>query len=240
MAANEIGLISTLQALGLLVLVPAVAGLSSSPLGAWATLSELSTVSDPIAPLLAVLTLAAWACSGWLLLVAATTWGGRLPGVAGRAARRTSERVAPASVRALVRVALGATVAASALGAPGAAFADQRPPAGSYDWPGTTVDATRPTTVAAQPTARPAPHTALPGREAVPSSLVVQPGDSLWAIAARHLGSQVSDAQVARAWPRWWAANRAVVGDDPDLIQPGARLVPPARNQTRPHSGDLP
>ena len=40
----------------------------------------------------------------------------------------------------------------------------------------------------------------------------------------------VSDADRAAEWPRWWAANRDVVGDDPDLLRPGQRLVaPPAR-----------
>jgi nucleoid-associated protein YgaU len=57
----------------------------------------------------------------------------------------------------------------------------------------------------------------------------VQPGDSLWAIAGRQLGPEASDAQIARAWPQWWSANRAVVGDDPNLIHPGTHLVPPSR-----------
>jgi nucleoid-associated protein YgaU len=58
--------------------------------------------------------------------------------------------------------------------------------------------------------------------------VVVKPGDSLWAIAADHLPSPATDAQIARAWPRWWAANRDAVGAAPDLIHPGLRLRPPA------------
>lgn len=51
--------------------------------------------------------------------------------------------------------------------------------------------------------------------------VVVQPGDSLWAIAADHWSGW--------GWRRLYAANRAVIGDDPDLIHPGQRLrVPPA------------
>jgi nucleoid-associated protein YgaU len=57
--------------------------------------------------------------------------------------------------------------------------------------------------------------------------VVVQPGDSLWVIAARALGPQASDRRVAQAWPRWWAANRAVLGATPELIHPGTHLVPP-------------
>jgi nucleoid-associated protein YgaU len=51
----------------------------------------------------------------------------------------------------------------------------------------------------------------------------------LWGIAARHLGPDASDAEVAREWPRWHAANRDVVGDDPDLLLPGQVLHAPAR-----------
>lgn len=57
--------------------------------------------------------------------------------------------------------------------------------------------------------------------------VTVRRGDSLWTVAARHLGPGASDAQVAREWPRWYAANRDVIGDDPDLIVPGQQLRPP-------------
>ncbi|MGO4598219.1 LysM peptidoglycan-binding domain-containing protein [Terrabacter sp. 2RAF25] len=57
--------------------------------------------------------------------------------------------------------------------------------------------------------------------------VTVRRGDSLWTVAARHLGPGASDAQVAREWPRWYAANRDVIGDDPDLIKPGQQLRPP-------------
>lgn len=57
--------------------------------------------------------------------------------------------------------------------------------------------------------------------------VLVRPGDSLWRIAASRLGGEATDARIAREWPRWWAANRHVVGDDPDLILPGQRLSPP-------------
>ncbi|WP_157557714.1 LysM peptidoglycan-binding domain-containing protein [Intrasporangium oryzae] len=57
--------------------------------------------------------------------------------------------------------------------------------------------------------------------------ITVRRGDTLWAIAARHLGPEATDAQVAREWPRWYAANAGVVGDDPDSIEPGTQLVAP-------------
>lgn len=56
---------------------------------------------------------------------------------------------------------------------------------------------------------------------------VVQPGDSLWTIAAAHLAPEADDAQVAAAWPRWYAANSAAIGPDPDLILPGTPLSRP-------------
>jgi nucleoid-associated protein YgaU len=57
----------------------------------------------------------------------------------------------------------------------------------------------------------------------------VQPGDSLWLIAAHRLGPAASDTQIAAEWPRWYAANRPVIGTDPSLIQPGDVLHAPAR-----------
>jgi nucleoid-associated protein YgaU len=59
------------------------------------------------------------------------------------------------------------------------------------------------------------------------AEVVVLRGDSLWSIAARHLGPDATTAQIAAEWPRWWSANRDVIGPDPDLIHPGQRLQPP-------------
>lgn len=57
--------------------------------------------------------------------------------------------------------------------------------------------------------------------------VVVQRGDTLWSIAARHLGPGASDAEIAQAWPAWFEANRAVIGDDPEHILPGQVLRAP-------------
>ena len=57
--------------------------------------------------------------------------------------------------------------------------------------------------------------------------VIVQPGDSLWTISARHLGPEASNANVAEAWPRWYAANRGVIGENPELLQPGQILHAP-------------
>lgn len=65
------------------------------------------------------------------------------------------------------------------------------------------------------------------------AEIIVRPGDSLWAIAARHLGPQATDVQIAEAWPHWHAANRDLIGDNPDLLQPGQALRPPAATPTQ-------
>lgn len=67
--------------------------------------------------------------------------------------------------------------------------------------------------------------------------VVVEQGDTLWAIAASHLaaerttvsrptgetlrGAAPSDAEIAAAVTEWHAANRQALGPDPDLIHPG-------------------
>lgn len=57
--------------------------------------------------------------------------------------------------------------------------------------------------------------------------VVVLRGDTLWSIASRHLPPGSTDAQVAQAVQRWFAANAGVVGGDPDLILPGQVLRAP-------------
>jgi hypothetical protein len=59
------------------------------------------------------------------------------------------------------------------------------------------------------------------------AEVVVHRGDTLWAIAERHLGPGATAAQVATEWPRWHAANRSTIGADPDLLLPGQRLTAP-------------
>lgn len=69
-----------------------------------------------------------------------------------------------------------------------------------------------------------APEATAPDR---PDAVVVQPGDSLWSIAEAALGSGASEQLIAETWPRWHAANRALIGADPHLIHPGQELTVP-------------
>lgn len=102
--------------------------------------------------------------------------------------------------------------------------------------PGTTAPGTAaPGTAALDvdwPVHRPAPVREVPVDLDWPSAatVVVHRGDSLWSIAADQLGPTATDAQIDAAWRSWYAANRTVIGDDPDLILPGRQLqAPPAQ-----------
>jgi nucleoid-associated protein YgaU len=139
------------------------------------------------------------------------------------------------------------------------AAAVQPVPLPPLDWPGLSAPIRLPALLAPPTTALPSrpsrsPRPALTARPALPApparpaagppwlpaenptaaaSVVVRPGDSLWSIARRALGPRASDAQVALAWPRWWAANRNAVGSDPNLIHPGLRLLAPTAPSVR-------
>jgi nucleoid-associated protein YgaU len=63
------------------------------------------------------------------------------------------------------------------------------------------------------------------------STVVVQSGDTLWAIVRDRLGTDADAATTAHAVDRWHDANREVIGPDPDLIHPGQRLAPPSEDR---------
>jgi LysM repeat protein len=107
----------------------------------------------------------------------------------------------------------------------------------------TTATAARPAPRAPAPTPAP-PPTAIPA--AAPTSpsparplrptpaanpaadrYVVEPGDCLWRIAAQRLGPGATNQAIDSAWRAIYAANRADVGDDPNLIHPGLVLTLP-------------
>lgn len=74
----------------------------------------------------------------------------------------------------------------------------------------------------------PAPRTTAPD-----TAITVIRGDTLWHIAARHLGPGATDAEIALEWPRWYAANRDVIGADADHLVPGQQLRQPATGARR-------
>jgi resuscitation-promoting factor RpfA len=134
----------------------------------------------------------------------------------------------PRVARKAMRVAVAAAVGLGATVGSGGAVAEAgapRPPvpplvapatpaAEPLDWP-----VGRPDPPAAATAHRPA--------RAPQADVVVRPGDCLWRVAARSLGRAATPSATAAAWPRWWAANRAAIGDNPDLLRPGLQLRAP-------------
>lgn len=106
-------------------------------------------------------------------------------------------------------------------------------------WPATTGGATTPVTRSVAdpgwvPSRPPRRHRTDPqlltGRQragAEQHTVVVRRGDSLWSVAAAHLGPAATDVEIAREWPRWHEANHALIGDDPHVLLPGTQLTPP-------------
>ena len=77
------------------------------------------------------------------------------------------------------------------------------------------------------------PSTLTPAAPPDPT-VVVQAGDCLWDLARRHAPSATSDLEVARLTSAWHAANRAVIGPDPDVLHPGQVLTVPAEGPVAP------
>lgn len=127
-------------------------------------------------------------------------------------ARHGRARVpAPAAVRRLLLAACGAAIVAG-LAAPAGAATGAAPGA---DQPQTAARV-----VAEVLAGLPLPdrvHSRPLVRRAEPPRVGVEPGDTLWGLAEEHLGQ-------GERWPEIYALNRAVVGADPDLIQPAQRL----------------
>lgn len=183
------------------------------------------------------------ACAALLLVLlaaAASAWASLVLAAVRRAGSqrlvRLERAVVPGLVRRLAATAVGVGVLAgagtgAATAAPAPATAAVQPLVPS--WPAEAVP-----TPAAPPTAGRAAEPGAPsGVIAAPQDrpsgaaaaryVVVAPGDSLWRIAEQHLPPGASARRVAAEWPRWWSANRAVVGDDPDLLLPGQHLRAP-------------
>jgi LysM repeat protein len=166
-----------------------------------------------------------------LLVVAAAA---RSAGHTLRVVELASTRLTPRLLRRVLVVGLGAGLA----GLGGPALADSPPDLGwqiteqVFEAPPDASDDPVPggspaaavTALASTPAPTQAPA---PAPAPAPDSVVVGRGDCLWSIAATHLPPDASDAEIAAAWPRWYAANRETIGADPDLILPGQRLTIP-------------
>jgi hypothetical protein len=134
----------------------------------------------------------------------------------------------------------GVAVVAAATSQPAAPSVSPNPSRGSATnlsggWPLPTTAPPARTSVStsaapAQPV--PWPHSATPtGPAHRPSSgvIVVGAGDCLWAIAAHRLGPQAGPHRIATETRRWYDANAATIGPDPDVIHPGQHLHAPTQ-----------
>jgi len=165
--------------------------------------------------------LGCWVCVGWFVVAVTVAAAAAAPGAIGRSCAGAAEMLAPCTLRTLVAAGLGVGMvsgpAAAATPVPadlGAAAAPARPAVVQLD------QHLVPARLSADlpPLDRPA-HDA--------PTVTVHAGDCLWSIAGRHLGPQATDAEIAAAWPSWYAANRDVIGADPNLLHPGQQLVAP-------------
>jgi hypothetical protein len=188
------------------------------------------------AAMLTVAGAALWCAALWLAIALCFATAAALPGRSGAFARAVAARLLPAVVMRAVAGFAGVSVLIAPVTAGGAttqAAAFARPTVPAPSWPvdpqHSRVRIGWPTDTPAPPPRRPRPrHAVAPAARADSEAVVrVRPGDSLWLIAARRLGRHAADAEVADAWPRWYAANAQVVGGDPSLIRPGEVLRAP-------------
>jgi len=198
----------------------------------------------------------------WLGLGLALSALSALPGALGQGCSLLAAQLAPAAARKIVTVVLGTTLTAAlvpvttpsragqATSRPALVAATQIAIAGPADAApnaslrlvsdaGPAVDsAPAPSWSLEGPSSPRGP--ALHARHESPADRVpvqrvtVQPGDTLWSIAAHHLGTAATSADIDAAWHRWFAANRTVIGNNANHIAPGQLLNPPAAPQGRP------
>lgn len=146
---------------------------------------------------------------------------GAIPGRVGSRCRILSARITPQ----LLRRVGSALLSASAVGGSVGGLAGVTPAAGiGLDRGPTTSNA--PHVRAGQPAPRSRPPAA-PTVTDRDRTVVVQPGDCLWTIAARRLPPGASAADIDLAWRRWYERNHTQIGPDPDLILTGSRLLAP-------------
>ena len=209
--------------------------------------------TDPVTPMLAVLALLSEALIGYVVVVLLLRALSLLPGSIGGLTGRAALLLSPGAMHNVLDLLVGGTLLAQAtLIAMPSAPAQVRAPnpihakaassvslVGSVGSIGPTGPATRLGPAETRPPSRrlaaPLPPWLEGGPSKPESGYTVEPGDTLWDIAATHLQpTRRSPASVHRYWRQIYRANRPAIGADPDLIAPGTRLeVPWFRSERR-------
>jgi hypothetical protein len=211
--------------------------------------------TDPVTPLLAILAFLAEALIGYVVVVLALRTLSLLPGSTGRLTGQAALLLSPDAVRTVLDLLAGGTLLAQATLTAMPSAPPGRPPdsidtitaasvscigsVGSVGSIGPAGPATRMGPAETRPPSRrlaaPLPPWLGGGPSKPRVGYTVEPGDTLWDIAAAHLEpTEDSPAEVHRYWQQIYRANRPAIGPDPDLIHPGTRLdVPPFRGDRR-------
>jgi LysM repeat protein len=186
--------------------------------GGWGPPTDALTAQRAATLLADVMMTALVALLAWNAAAGALGRLRRRAGLVGRIAGAAWHLLVPAAMRAAATtaVAVGGVTGVGGL-TPVVALDAAAPPDAALP----RLD--RPTTSAV-----PAAVPTTPAVAAVPDRVTVMPGDSLWRIAARHLGRDATTPAIAAHWPRWYEANRTRIGPDPNLIMVGTHLRPPA------------
>lgn len=173
------------------------------------------TSSDPADVVVAVCAVAAVLVLGWLTLAVVVAFVDELR--VRRSPRRDVRLTpgVPVVVRRVVALVVGLLLGSAALSANAAerGAATGLPELG---WATAAPAASAPVEPGWSASAPPSPQG--------PQDHVVRRGESLWSIAERRCGPGAPPARVLTEQERIYAANAAVVGDDPDLLRPGAVL----------------
>lgn len=153
-------------------------------------------------------------------------------------------RFAPGLTRAVAGTALGTSFILSSTAMPSSAANDT---VYSLQAEGMQSTVQTQTSTAEQPSQLPTPRWSAepinvempriigaPNKTRTPSEageeVVVGAGDSLWSIAQKRLGEQANLAEISTYWPKIYQANKAVIGDNPDLLELGLVLILPKVN----------
>ncbi|MFJ6026117.1 LysM peptidoglycan-binding domain-containing protein [Pseudarthrobacter sp. NPDC092424] len=184
----------------------------------------------------------------WLLSLACSAAAVALDRRGNRRAAATARRFSPAFMRRLILAVLSLQLfsgpAAHAVMAPGPEWMPTQTEASAPAGPAASHPEGIPSGV--EPRWRPPAPVTGPGLLARPSvragvqadtapqgrtvEVTVLAGDTLWDIAKKDLGPGASDVEVALHWPRWYQANRNLIGLSPDVLLPGQVLqAPPGR-----------